>query len=102
MLQTLFVSVADLIAPRLCQGCRAPLGPPRDRGAPEDPVRGALRPALCVACRSALLTVGDGACRGCGRGRSPFEPARGSRCARCHLEPRGGVWTTVAAFRYRG
>jgi ComF family protein len=101
-LPTLLRSLLSVIAPRLCVGCRAPL---RSEVALEPsacPVRGALRPALCAPCRSALATIGPGACRACGRPRQPFAPALGERCGRCAREPRGGVRSTITAFRYTG
>ncbi|MBI3723040.1 ComF family protein, partial [bacterium] len=98
-------SLLDIAAPRLCAGCREPLSlrpAPSPHDPARDPVRAALREALCPRCRSELVTIGPGACRSCGRARLAFSQARGDRCGRCLAEPRGGIRSTVAVFRYTG
>jgi len=96
VITSLLRSLIDIAAPRVCLGCKTPIAP-REGGTGE---RAALRAVLCAACRSDLVLVGDGACRGCARPRKAFAPPRGSRCGRCAREPRGGVRRTVALYRY--
>ncbi len=91
-------SILDVVAPRLCLGCKRPLVVPAP-AAPREP-RAALRHVLCPSCRSDLTLIGDGACGTCARPRLPFGPPRGARCGRCQREPRGGVRRTVALYRY--
>lgn len=92
--------LAEIVAPRVCAGCRTPLDPRPRRDEGRDPVRAALAPVLCPACRGLVRPLGPEACPACGRPRALAWGPRAPRCGRCLFEPRGGVRRTVAAYRY--